>query len=174
MLLMDATDSGCRYWAVVIGSIIVGLAALLGVQMTPRTSSSMPSFTLQTFDGQAFRSADLQGQVVVINFWASWCGPCQAEAPALVNAWKTYAGRGVQFLGVTYLDPLPESQAFIQRFGIPYPNGQDEGMIKAFGVELVPTTLVIDRQGMIRARFDTTVGEVELSAQIESALSTVP
>src|SRR5436190_12258428 len=93
------------------GSVVViagGMIGLLGYGFTrdvryiqsPLVARQAPSFTLTLFDGKVVRLADFRGKAVLVNFWASWCVPCRAEARALESAWQKYKDRGVVFLGV--------------------------------------------------------------------------
>jgi cytochrome c biogenesis protein CcmG/thiol:disulfide interchange protein DsbE len=137
----------------------------------PQRGELAPDFALTLLDGSEVTLADLRGQVVVLNFWASWCSPCRREAPALQETWATHKDEGVAFIGVTYQDAQGASQRFIQEFGITYPNGMDEkGRIsRAYGVMGVPETFVIDRDGKV-VWFQ--IGEVraeELARQLELA-----
>jgi len=138
----------------------------------PQRGELAPDFTLALFDGSEVALADLQGQVVVLNFWASWCSPCRREAPALQETWTMYKDGGVAFVGVTYQDAKGASQRFIQEFGLTYPNGADaKGQIsRLYGVTGVPETFIIDRDGKV-AWFQ--IGEVQadvLARQLELAL----
>jgi cytochrome c biogenesis protein CcmG/thiol:disulfide interchange protein DsbE len=125
-----------------------------------------PDFSLTLFDGSEVSLNDLRGQVVVLNFWASWCAPCRREAPALQETWETYKGKGVIFLGVTYKDAKKASQEFITEFGITYSNGIDaRGQIsRAFGVVAVPETFIIDSDGKV-AWFR--IGEIQAQDLVE-------
>ena len=95
-----------------IGSVVViagGMIGLLAYGFTrdaryiqsPLVARQAPSFTLTLFDGKVVRLADFRGKAVLVNFWASWCVPCRAEAAALESAWQKYKDRGVVFLGST-------------------------------------------------------------------------
>ncbi len=100
------------------------------------------------------RLADFRGQIVVLNFWASWCRPCEAEAPLLQRAHRQLqrAGAGT-VLGVTYNDTPDDSRGFVQKYGLSYPSLLDPGteFAQQYGVRALPETFFIDREGRIRA-----------------------
>jgi len=111
-----------------------------------------PEFTLTTFDGKTYTSEALRGKVVVLNFWASWCKPCEQEADELERAWRSYEDRDdVIFLGVAWTDTDRKSLEYLSKFGITYPNGPDLGtrMAQAYRITGVPETYIIDRDGVL-------------------------
>lgn len=139
-------------WGAVIGLLAVVGVGLLRSQQGPVGVGSTPAaFTLRTFDGAVYNTADLAGQVVVVNFWASWCTPCEQEAAALEQAYQRFRERGVVFLGVNYVDTEPEARAYLARFGITYPNGPDLGtrIAQAFRIRGVPETYILGRDGRV-------------------------
>ncbi len=120
--------------------------------------NAAPDFTVSIWNGaagQRIHLAALHGKPVVLNFWASWCEPCQSEAPILSAVAKTYAAQGVVFIGIAYQTPVKDGQAFIKQHGISYPCGPDpEGdIVTNFGITGIPQTLLIDRSGIIVRRF---------------------
>ena len=149
-------------WAgvAVVIAVLLAYGFLSSGNTRPAVGEVAPPFTLTLFDGSRLASSELEGQVVVLNFWASWCAPCRREAPALQEMWDRYRDQGVVFVGVTYLDAPEASQAFVKEFGLAYANGVDEGrrISRAYGVVAVPETFVIDRGGNIAA---VHVGEIE-------------
>lgn len=118
---------------------------------SPLVAKHAPSFTLTLFDGGTLTLKELQGKAVLLNFWASWCVPCRAEARALESAWQKYKDRGVVFLGVDIQDKEEDARTFMKEFGITYLNGRDaSGKIAVdYGVWGIPETFFIDPQGRI-------------------------
>lgn len=113
---------------------------------------SVPAFSMTTFDGQTLNTADYAGKVVVLNFWASWCKPCEQEARELEEAFQYYKpGGDVVFLGLAYVDTEPNSLSYLEKFGITYPNGPDLAtkISQIFRVRGVPETFIIDQQGKL-------------------------
>jgi len=116
--------------------------------------------------------ADLRGQVVVLNFWASWCDPCIAEAPALERAQQRLQREGGTVLGVTYKDFADESRRFVRRYGITYPTVRDDRLELApkFGTNKLPETFVLDTRGRIVAASRGQVDSAFLTRAIDRAL----
>ena len=117
-----------------------------------------PALAGTTLEGEPLDVADYRGQVVVLNFWASWCPPCRAEAGNLIEVAEQTEAEGVQFIGVNVKNAKDEAIAFERKAGVPYPSLHDQpGVLLTRFRELVPqvppTTLILDRQGRIAGRF---------------------
>jgi len=174
---------GVPLWAQVL--VWVGVIALFAVvalglrrtqQGTVQVGDKAPDFTLAAFSGYEYNGAsqmtlsDLKGKIVVINFWASWCKPCEQEAADLEQAWRIYQPDGdVVFLGVDYVDTEPEALGYLEKFNITFPNGADLGtrISQAFRIKGVPETYFIDRDGVIQY---IQVGPFQSLAQIQSVV----
>jgi cytochrome c biogenesis protein CcmG/thiol:disulfide interchange protein DsbE len=146
--------------AVALGLLLV-LMVVLAFGLRPKTSTVLkghpaPNFDVTAFNGEfagkRFTLADLRGQVIVLNFFASWCVECDKEMPALEQAWRDYRAKGVWLIGVDYLDIDSAGLAYLARFGITYPSGPDIGsrMFQNYQSTGVPETFFIDRQGVVQ------------------------
>ena len=156
----EKQSSKARRIILIIGLVIlVGWVAVVAVNMLSIESIQLqgrkaPEFALplfDQFDQDQLALADLRGQVVVVNFWASWCVECYKEAGLLEQAWQDYKDRGVVFVGVDYLDTEKEALAYMEQYGVTYPSGPDIGskISKDYGITGVPETIFIDKDGNI-------------------------
>ena len=154
--------------------IVVGVALLYARQAQP-TSGPAPDFTVTTFEGEDIRLSDLRGKVVVLNFWASWCPPCRDEAPLFQSLWERYQDQNVLFLGVTFVDNENDSRAFIEEYGITFPNAPDVGTFitkELYFIQGVPETFVINQDGEVVDFFWSLDSEERLSNTLDSLLQT--
>jgi cytochrome c biogenesis protein CcmG, thiol:disulfide interchange protein DsbE len=127
---------------------------------------------LPTLEGSGTQSlASLRGKVVVLNFWASWCPPCEHEAPVLERAQKQLAASGGTVLGVTYKDDASSSRDFVRQHKLSYPSVRDDRLDLApkYGTTALPETFVLDKQGRIVALSRGEVNEKFLANAIDRA-----
>jgi cytochrome c biogenesis protein CcmG, thiol:disulfide interchange protein DsbE len=160
-------------FGVVLAILALLAYGLVRAQAGPRDQGPAPDFTLQTFDGQSVPLSSLRGQVVVINFWASWCIPCREEADYLEQTWRRYRDQGVVFLGVGYADTEKEARLYIEEFNITYLNGPDLGtrISQAYNIKGVPETFFISKSGEIRGVHIGPLVYPQLDQKIDELLS---
>lgn len=165
--------------------IVVVFTGFVAVQLFKRNatqpaSGPAPDFTLRLFEGydgglgtSSVTLSDLRGRVVLINFWASWCIPCEQEAPELEATWRAYWDRGVVFLGVDWVDNEADALAYLKRFDITYANGPDIGtkIGPLYRITGVPETFIVDRDGNVVFFKISPVTQGELSATLDRILN---
>ena len=120
------------------------------------TSQPAPDFELERLSGGTVKLSDLRGKVVVLNFWATWCGPCRQEMPHLAKVYEKYRDRGFEILAITTDEKAdrPKVAPFVEEHGLTFPVLYDDGIAGAYGVNGMPATVYIDAQG--RTRYQTT------------------
>jgi len=167
-------------WAIPLAVVPVLVLLAYGFRTDPREIPSpllgkpASPFKLTAFDGKPVALEALRGQVVVVNFWASWCYPaCYEEAPSLERAWKTYQDRGLMMVGVNFQDKDEPARRFLTQFGHTFPNAPDPaGRVSVdYGVYGVPETYFIDRKGRVRFKQVGSVSDQMLKDQIVRLLA---
>ena len=138
-----------RDWGVALG-LAVALYAGVGWLRAPELPPEAPGFTLSTLDGEVVDLASLQGQTVVLNFWATWCGPCRTEIPSFSKFAE--ANPDIPVLGIATDGTPGELKAAAKKLGITYPVlVADAATVKAYGVDTLPTTVIVGPDGAIEA-----------------------
>ena len=154
---------------------VVGLIALLAYGVASEsddkevTGERAPEISLPPLEGGEERSlADFRGQVVVLNYWASWCEPCRDESPLLERWHQKISTRGATVLGVDVLDVTSDAQDFIDKYDLTYPHLRDKdgSTQEEFGIVAYPETFVIDREGRIAATRRGPVDEEFMRAEV--------
>ena len=158
--------------AVVAFLLLLSYGLLSGPGSAPLGEGPAPDFSLQLFDGSQLSLPSLRDQVIVVNFWGSWCEPCREEAPILEKVWQEYQSQGVTFVGIAYKDTEGKARAFLDEFDITYPNALDPGnrVARSYRVQGVPETFFIkDRE--IASLYIGPLSEDQLVTRIEKLLA---
>ena len=138
-----------RSRAVFACSILLASSLSFG---TVKVSEEAPDFTLKSLQGSNLRLEEYRGQVVLLNFWASWCGPCRQEMPILDQMHQRYADTGFAVLGVNVEGELGPAKKIADKTKVTFPVLIDEGQAvsELYDLEAMPSTVVIDRDGVVR------------------------
>jgi cytochrome c biogenesis protein CcmG/thiol:disulfide interchange protein DsbE len=131
------------------------------------------NFNQDLIGGGSLKLSDYQGQVVMVDFWASWCQPCRVEAPILAKVYQEFQDRPVEFIGVSVWDNIGDAEVFLQKEGHTYPNGFDrEGVIAIdYGVRGIPEKYFIDRDGILVKKLSGPLTETTLRATLNELLA---
>jgi len=180
------TDS--RRWTLLfIGALVIGAGWIFlsrvenpiggsSASPNPQVGFTAPGFTLDSLTGESITLSDLQGQVVVLNHWASWCGPCRAEMPAMNAVYERFRDQGLVVLGVntTFQDDEAKARTAIQEWGLTFPIvfDRDGAASRQYRVQAMPTTFFIGRDGVIRdIVFGGPMSEALIASKIEKLMS---
>lgn len=144
---MQQTNSALRKFAVTAASIVISALANAGIDSGPA-----PDFTLKSNVGENLRLAEQRGDVVMLNFWASWCAPCREEMPHLNAINAEYKDMGFKLLGVNVDEKQRDADRAIDRLKVEFPVlfDTENNVAELFKVDAMPTTILIDRDGEIR------------------------
>jgi thiol-disulfide isomerase/thioredoxin len=140
-----------------------------------KESVSAPDFTLKTLDGQEITLSKLKGKVILLDFWATWCGPCRESIPHLIHLYKTYQKNGLEVIGMN-LDrgDIETVRRFAKAMNIPYPIvSTPEEVSRNFGITGLPTAVFIDKEGKVREKI-VGFNSVVLTAKVVDLTSEKP
>lgn len=163
--------------AIIVALIIAGFPQRLFHRSETLTVAEkrpkMPDFALATMDGKQWRFSEHRGQVVLLNFWATWCSPCREETPDLVRVHDQYRDKPFTIVGVTMDDePAKVVPAFTKSYRMNYPVViPDDNFGLARDIDSIPTSLLIDRNGKIAKSFLGVISADELRDNIETLLA---
>lgn len=149
-------------------------AALLapGMEVSPKAGNLAPDFLLETLDGGDIRLSDLRGQGVIVNLWATWCGPCRREMPQFVAAYDRYQDEGLEIIALNVQESGSIIRPFVEDFGIDFPVALDRrgAVSDEYRIIGLPTTFFIDRRGVIRDVFQGPFLERLQDTQVQGAI----
>ncbi len=165
----------CFVWLIAEASGPEAVQSAIGkVSSVAESPRAAPDFTLPDLDRRQIKLADLKGSVVVMDFWATWCGPCLAEMPAFNSLHAKYAGRGVKVIGIAVQSGWAQDiEPYRDRYKIAYPIlvGDDE-VVEKYGVIGFPTTYILDKDLKVHRKFTGKLPRKEdLEREIESLLA---
>jgi thiol-disulfide isomerase/thioredoxin len=182
-----APGGGRNPLALLVVAVVAAAMLYFGFHMARRSgsdsaaritkSSVAPDFTLESLDGKSMRLSDFRGKAVLLNFWATWCGPCKIEMPWFVDLQKEYGSQGLQIVGVAMDDSSKDDIAkFAQEMGVNYPVllGKEAVGDAYGGVPALPESFFIGRDGKIVDRIIGLKGKAEIEDSIKRALNTQP
>ena len=180
-------NDGRNPLALVVVAVVAAAMLYAGFHMARRSgeepphvlgkSTQAPNFTLETLDGKNMSLSDLRGKAVLLNFWATWCGPCKIETPWLVELQKEYGSQGLQVVGIAMDDSGKDDiEKFAKDMGVNYPVllGKEAVGDAYGGVPALPESFFIGRNGKIVERIIGLKGRGEIEDAIKKALNTEP
>ncbi|MGN6795991.1 MAG: TlpA family protein disulfide reductase [Streptosporangiaceae bacterium] len=157
---------------IIVTLLATGLGRDPSVFGSPLVGRAAPNFTLPQLDGPPLTLSKLRGQVVIINFWASWCTECRVEQAALDRTWRQFQDSGVVIIGVNFEDTSGDARNYIRTSGVTYPVVEDaeSRTALAYGLRGVPETFVVNRSGHIVNHVIGPVSAGRLASEINQML----
>jgi cytochrome c biogenesis protein CcmG, thiol:disulfide interchange protein DsbE len=172
-----------RRRAMLLAAVVAAVLAVVAVLATglgrdptaaasPLVGRAAPDFTLGGINGPAVTLSKLRGQIVVVNFWASWCAECHEEQDALDQTWQRYRDAGVVLLGVDFQDTTDGARDYVHQSALTYPvvEDKDSRTALAYGIRGIPETFLVDRSGRIVDRIIGRVDATRLAGALEPLL----
>ena len=174
-------------FALVVVALVVAAMLFIGLRLARRSGANSgtritqatvaPDFSLESLDGKNMRLSDWRGKAVLLNFWATWCGPCKIEMPWFVELQRQYGPQGLQIVGVAMDDASREDIAkFAREMGVNYPIllGKESVGDAYGGVPAMPESFFIGRDGKVVDRIIGLKGKADIEEAIKKALNTQP
>lgn len=165
-------------WIGVIGLLVWRFGPQVGAALGLRPGMEpAPDFVVQTLDGDSVRLADLRGQVVLVNFWATWCPPCRIEMPGFQRVWEDYGDQGFTIVGLSVDQGIRSDVArWVEDRGLTFPIAFAPGsVVRSYGgAHVLPTSILIDRDGRIAHRVQGYYAEPALRAAVRRLLDRPP
>jgi len=136
----------------ILAALLCGLGLVIATHGTAAEEEMAPDFTLKSLGGENIKLSELRGTVVLLNFWASWCGPCRTEMPLLDDLYQQYRDYGFTVLGVNLDENREQADRLLDKLPVTFPILFDpqNGTSETYTVDAMPTTVLIDRNGVIR------------------------
>jgi thiol-disulfide isomerase/thioredoxin len=168
---------------IIVVAVVIALMLVIGLRLARRRQTSAmpqlksdiaPDFALQSLDGKTVRLSDFRGKAVLLNFWATWCGPCKIEMPWFVELQKEYASEGLQIVGIAMDDASPKEIAdFAKEMGVNYPVliGKEAVGDEYGGVQFLPESFYIDRNGKVLDKAFGLKGRGEIEDDIKKIVA---
>jgi thiol-disulfide isomerase/thioredoxin len=177
--IFDMKQSFFR-WFVILSLCVGGIFLLsyCGKEKKEPTLPLAPDFTLKTLDGQEVTLSKLKGKVILLDFWATWCGPCRESIPHLVHLYKTYQKNGLEVIGMNMdRGNMNTVRHFVRSMDIPYPIGiTPDHVERNYGITGLPVTILIDKEGRIREKIAGYTSEIakQMTAKVVELISEKP
>ncbi len=160
-------------WVLVAGALVYHFTPAAPLQPIEQGAVA-PSFSVRAFSGQKVDLDDLRGQVVLVNFWATWCPPCRLEMPGFESVYEDYRGRGFTVVGLSSdVGGDGPVRSFVSQHGITYPVAMaSDGLRRRYGgVDMLPQSFLLDRQGRVRKMVSGVFSEAVLRRSVDELLS---
>lgn len=161
------------FLALLFGAFVASTTPCAGAAPRDLVNKPAPGFDLTDLNGRPLRLSSFRGKVVLLNFWATWCGPCRVEMPVFASWQNQYGGQGLQIIGISLDDAAGPARRLVQRLRLNYPvaMGDDRLAARYGGVLGLPLTFLIDRDGVVRACFQDDSDLKEIERQMRALLA---